>query len=134
MTDTRVNVHVAELLRKQVGEGRQIGVQVCAYHHGKVVVDTVAGTMGPDDQRPVQPDSLFLSFSSTKGVGALAIHMLADRGLIDYQAPVAEYWPGFAGPISQPVVDRSATRSAPVSARLQRRSSSRRVDRPRETR
>lgn len=35
-------------------------------------------------------------FSATKGVASTVIHRLADRGLIDYEAPVAEYWPEFA--------------------------------------
>lgn len=96
MTGTRVNEKVTDLIQQQTAEGRQIGVQVCAYKDGRVVVDTVAGQMGPDDTRPIQPDSLVLAFSVTKGVGALAIHILADRGLIDVDAPVAKYWPAFA--------------------------------------
>ena len=34
-------------------------------------------------------------FSATKGVASTVIHRLADRGLVDYDAPVAEYWPEF---------------------------------------
>jgi CubicO group peptidase (beta-lactamase class C family) len=34
-------------------------------------------------------------FSATKGVTSTVIHRLADRGLIDYEAPLAEYWPEF---------------------------------------
>ncbi len=51
--------------------------------------------MGPDDDRPLQPDSLTCVFSATKGVAALAIHQLADRGLLDYDEPVSTYWPKF---------------------------------------
>ncbi len=90
------NAAVLELLQRQIAEGRQIGVQVCAYLHGEKVVDVVAGTRGPGDERPVEPNSLFLSFSTTKGITALAVHQLADRGLLDYDAPVAQYWPEFA--------------------------------------
>ena len=36
-------------------------------------------------------------FSATKGMASTVIHRLADRGLIDYDAPVAEYWPAFGG-------------------------------------
>lgn len=96
MPDTAMNAAVSDLIQRQVAEGRQIGVQVAAYKDGKFVVDAVAGRMGPDDARAVQPDSLFLSFSTTKGVAALALHMLADRGQLDYDAPVAKYWPAFA--------------------------------------
>jgi CubicO group peptidase (beta-lactamase class C family) len=94
--DTDVNARVQALIERQVAARRQIGVQVCAYKDGQRVVDACAGCMGPDDPRPVQPDSLFLSFSTTKGVAATALHILADRGLVDYDAPVAEYWPDFA--------------------------------------
>ena len=68
---TRVNTTVQALIERQVAEGSQIGVQVAAYHRGKPVVDAWAGAMGPEDPRPVQPDSLFLSFSTTKGIAAL---------------------------------------------------------------
>jgi CubicO group peptidase (beta-lactamase class C family) len=86
---------IGELIRQQVAEGRQIGLQVCVYHEGRVVVDDCAGQMGPADARPVEPNTLFCCFSSTKGVAALAVHMLADRGMLDYDAPVAKYWPAF---------------------------------------
>ena len=95
-TDTALNGRVQELLRRQVEQGQQIGVQVCAYRKGERIVDVAAGQMGPDDARPVRPDTLFSSFSTTKGVAATAVHILADRGLIDYDAPVARYWPAFA--------------------------------------
>ena len=87
---------VQELIDAQVADGRQIGVQVAAYLRGEPFVSAVAGTMGPDDTRPVEPDSLFLSFSTTKGVAALAVHQLVDRGQLDLDAPVATYWPEFA--------------------------------------
>ena len=96
LADTAANRAIQGVLEKQVAEGRQIGVQVAAYKDGQPVIDAWAGQMGPDDPRPVQPDSLFLSFSVTKGVTALAFHILADRGLIDYDAPAAKYWPAFA--------------------------------------
>lgn len=90
------NDAVFDLLQTQISQGHQIGVQVCAHLHGEKIVDVAAGTMGPDDDRPVQPNSLFLSFSSTKGPTALLIHQLADSGQLDYDKPVADYWPEFA--------------------------------------
>ena len=89
-------VAVQELIDRQVAQGRQIGLQVAAYRHGQPFFEVHAGLLGPHDDRPVQPDSIFCSFSATKGVAALAVHLLADQGLIDYDAPVASYWPGFA--------------------------------------
>lgn len=95
-TETAVNAKVHELIQRQVEEGQQIGVQVAAYRNGELIVDTWAGEMGPQDSRPVQADTLFSSFSTTKGVAATALHILADRGQIEYDAPVARYWPEFA--------------------------------------
>jgi CubicO group peptidase (beta-lactamase class C family) len=94
--DSAINAKVLDLLQTQIAAGRQLGVQVCAYKDGAPIVDAWAGTMGPGDPRPVGPDTLFNSFSTTKGVAATAVHILADRGLIDYDAPVAHYWPAFA--------------------------------------
>lgn len=86
---------VQALLESQIADGRQIGVQVSAVVHGEPFLDIVAGAMGPDDPRPVQDDSLFLSFSATKGPTALVIHQLADRGELDYNTAVSHYWPAF---------------------------------------
>jgi CubicO group peptidase (beta-lactamase class C family) len=96
LAPTGLNSKVSELLAKQIDEGKQLGVQVCAYRRGETIVDCQAGTMGPEDPRPVQADSLFSSFSTTKGVAALAVHIAADRGLLEYDDPVAKHWPEFA--------------------------------------
>ncbi|KAI3756154.1 hypothetical protein L1987_55970 [Smallanthus sonchifolius] len=61
---------------------RILGIQVCAYKDGHVIIDTAAGVLGQDDRRPVQPDSLFPVFSMTKGVTAGMVHWLADKGCI----------------------------------------------------
>jgi CubicO group peptidase (beta-lactamase class C family) len=90
-----LNDEVRSIIDSQISDGRQIGVQVCAFQYGNKIVDTWAGTMGPNDDRPVQGDSLFCSWSTTKGVAATALHILADKGLIEYDAPVTKYWPAF---------------------------------------
>ena len=95
-TDTALNGKVLGLLQRQIEQGQQLGVQVAAYQNGEQIVSVASGQMGPEDPRPVLADTLFSSFSTTKGVAATALHILADRGLIDYDAPVARYWPEFA--------------------------------------
>lgn len=90
-----LNEAVHALLLEQIARGSQLGTQVCAYLGGEKVVDTWAGQMGPNDPRPVGPDTLFSSFSTTKGVAATALHILADRGLLEYEQPVARYWEEF---------------------------------------
>jgi CubicO group peptidase (beta-lactamase class C family) len=90
-----LNEKVRRLLLEQIARGTQLGTQVCAYLGGEKIVDTWAGQMGPQDPRPVGPDTLFSSFSTTKGVAATALHILADRGVIEYEQPTARYWEAF---------------------------------------
>ncbi|MEZ4493518.1 MAG: serine hydrolase domain-containing protein [Dehalococcoidia bacterium] len=93
--DAALNSQVKALADSFVESGRQIGIQVCVYGHGEKIVETVAGQMGPEDPRPMQPDTLINAFSVTKGVASTAMHILVDRGQIDLDAPVARYWPKF---------------------------------------
>jgi CubicO group peptidase (beta-lactamase class C family) len=71
------------------------GAQLCVYRHGGRVVDLWAGR-DPENNRPYGEDIIGVLMSCTKGVTATAVHMLADRGLIDFDAPMARYWPEFA--------------------------------------
>ncbi|CAB3722027.1 serine hydrolase domain-containing protein [Paraburkholderia rhynchosiae] len=77
-------------------EGGEIGVQVAAYLNGKLVIDAWSGVADPATGRLVDGDTLFNVYSVTKAVAATALHVLADRGHIDYDAPVARYWPEYA--------------------------------------
>lgn len=71
------------------------GAGVAVHHRGELVVDLWGGRR-TDDGEPWRRDTLAMCFSTTKGVTSAALHLLADRGLVDYDAPVAEYWPEFA--------------------------------------
>lgn len=84
---------VSQALERQIRVGG--GAAVCVYHRGECVVDAWGGVR---DARgtPWRGDTTCLSFSTTKGVTSTALHVLADRGLIDYETPVAHYWPEFA--------------------------------------
>ncbi|HEY1749758.1 MAG TPA: serine hydrolase domain-containing protein [Caulobacteraceae bacterium] len=70
------------------------GAQLCVYRHGERVVDLWAGRDGAND-RPYGEDTIGVLMSCTKGVVASGVHILADRGLIDFDAPMAKYWPEF---------------------------------------
>lgn len=74
----------------------EIGSAVCVYHEGKKVVDLWGGHLDAARARPWQADSMCLMYSVGKSMCALAVHMLADRGQVDLEAPVATYWPEFA--------------------------------------
>ncbi len=63
--------------------------------HGRPVVDVWAGYADLGRSKPWERDTVTITFSTTKGVASTVIHRLADRGLVDYDAHVADYWPEF---------------------------------------
>ncbi|XP_010541526.1 PREDICTED: uncharacterized protein LOC104814963 isoform X2 [Tarenaya hassleriana] len=97
--DSPIHSAVEAKLRKllvELGSVQKIlGIQVCAYKDGEVIIDTAAGVLGRYDPRPVQPDSLFPVFSVTKGVTAGMMHWLVDKGKLQLDQSVANIWPGF---------------------------------------
>jgi CubicO group peptidase (beta-lactamase class C family) len=84
---------VAETFAQQVRRSSG-GAAVAAYHRGDLVVDLWGGQR--TDDTPWESDTLAMCFSTTKGVASTALHVLAGRGLVDYDEPVATYWPEFA--------------------------------------
>lgn len=74
----------------------EVGAAVCAWYRGEKVVDLWGGLADRESERPWDEDTLTVIFSSTKGMVALCLLMLADRGKLDYDRPVSEYWPEFA--------------------------------------
>lgn len=87
---------VESFIGRLVDRGQETGLQVAAYRRGELVVDASAGVADPDSGRPVDRRTLFNSWSAGKSMTSTVIHVLADRGLLDYDVPVAEYWPQFA--------------------------------------
>ena len=73
-----------------------VGAAFSLYHRGVKVVDLWGGVADVETGRPWAEDSIVLVFSSTKGATAICAHLLAQRGELDFDAPVAEYWPEFA--------------------------------------
>jgi CubicO group peptidase (beta-lactamase class C family) len=77
-------------------QGLEIGAAVAVYHRGKLVVDLAGGLRDRVSGKPYSRETLQPVFSVTKGIAALAANILADRGQLDFDAPVASYWPEFA--------------------------------------
>ncbi|MBV9091798.1 MAG: beta-lactamase family protein [Mycobacteriaceae bacterium] len=76
--------------------GRRFGGGALAvYLDGRPVVDVWTGWCDRRGNLPWQADTGAMVFSATKGMASTVIHRLVDRGLLDYDAPVAEYWPEF---------------------------------------
>ena len=77
-------------------ERGDVGAAVCVYLDGVRVVDCWGGHADAARTRPFGPDTIVSVASTTKGMVALCAHMLAERGKLDLDAPVARYWPDFA--------------------------------------
>jgi len=71
------------------------GGALAVYLDGQPVVDVWTGWSDRRGRVRWSADTGAMVFSATKGVASTVIHRLVDRGLIDYDAPVAEYWPEF---------------------------------------
>src|SRR6266511_4000766 len=69
----------------------EIGAAVHVTLGGEPVVDLWGGAADAANTRPWTPDTLVNVWSTTKGWVALAMHLLADRGLLDFDTPVAHY-------------------------------------------
>ncbi|HEY1880714.1 MAG TPA: serine hydrolase domain-containing protein, partial [Caulobacteraceae bacterium] len=78
------------------GDYQETGAALCAYRHGKLVVDLWAGFADAARTRPWTRDTLINVWSATKGVTAAAVAVLVDRGLIAYEDEVSKVWPEFA--------------------------------------
>src|ERR1700758_2406973 len=77
--------------------GRRFGGgALSVYIDGVPVVDVWTGWSDRAGTGPWTADTGAMVFSATKGVASTVIHRLADRGLLSYDDPVAEYWPEFA--------------------------------------
>jgi len=91
-----INKRIQNLLDQAVANGQELGIQVTAYVNGTLIVDAWSGTADATRGVPVDGDTLFPVFSTTKGIAATIIHLLVERGLVDYDTRVAQVWPEFA--------------------------------------
>jgi CubicO group peptidase (beta-lactamase class C family) len=87
---------VRDVLERQLKTGADIGASAAVFIDGEPVVDIWGGYFDEARTRPWERDTIVNNFSTTKTMTALAALVLADRGVIDFNAPVSKYWPEFA--------------------------------------
>ncbi len=85
---------VREAFAANFAERGEVGAAFCACVEGQVAADLWGGEARPGV--PWAEDTMVLVFSTTKGPTTFTIQVLADRGAVDIEAPVASYWPEFA--------------------------------------
>jgi CubicO group peptidase (beta-lactamase class C family) len=94
---------VREIFIDNLSAGTDLGAAVAFTLDGRSVVDLWGGWLSLDHQREWQRDTLVNVYSTTKGMTAICAHQLVERGQLDLDAPVAEYWPEFAAAGKQDV-------------------------------
>lgn len=80
--------------RLQYPRMHQGGAALCVYFQGQKVVDICMGKKSVTEDW--EQDTLSVCYSTGKGVLATLAHILVSRGLVDYDQPIATYWPEFA--------------------------------------
>ena len=81
---------------RNFAERGEIGAAVSAYWRGVKVADLWGGRRSPASDAPWEEGTMVLVNSTTKGVSAMTLAVANARGWLDYEAPVARYWPEFA--------------------------------------
>ncbi|GAA4989059.1 serine hydrolase domain-containing protein [Kineococcus glutinatus] len=87
---------VRDVFAAHLADGRETGAAFAACVAGRPVVDLHGGTADSAGGVPWREDTAVVVFSGTKGVMSLCLLLLAERGLLDHDRPVAHYWPEFA--------------------------------------
>ncbi|HEX8919626.1 MAG TPA: serine hydrolase domain-containing protein [Chloroflexota bacterium] len=86
---------IAEIFEESFAAGRERGAALAVTVDGRLVVDVWGGTRDEEQSQPWERNTVVNVFSATKAVAALCAHHLAERGLLDLNAPVVTYWPEF---------------------------------------
>ena len=86
---------VQDAFEANFAEGLEVGAAAAVTLDGEFVVDIWGGEADADGT-PWQRDTIVNVYSTTKTMAATCMLMLADRGELDFDAPVARYWPEFA--------------------------------------
>ena len=87
---------VADAFTRNFDDHGEVGAAFCLYVDGADVVDLWGGVADPATGGKWERNTLQVHFSTTKGVAAICAAILHERGQLDYETPVAAYWPEFA--------------------------------------
>lgn len=87
---------VLRAFRENFQTGTEVGAAVSIYYEGQMVVDLWGGYVDKKKSKLWKENTTVNMMSVAKGFVATAIAMLVDKGELDYDAPVAKYWPEFA--------------------------------------
>ena len=88
LNPAKMESELKHILEDAVDRGEETACQLTVFQNGELLADLAVG-------EGITRDSLFPIFSVGKGIASTAFHQVFERGLIDYDARVADYWPEF---------------------------------------
>ena len=89
-------VEAKKIFEESIASGFELGCAITLEIKGKVVLDLWGGYVNLDKTEEWKEDTIVNVFSTTKGMAAICLLQLVEKGLVDLDAPVSRYWPEFA--------------------------------------
>ena len=89
-------IEAKKVFEESIDSGFELGCAITMEVEGEVVLDLWGGHADLDKTKEWKEDTIVNVFSTTKGMAAMCLLQLVEKGLIDLDAPVSQYWPEFA--------------------------------------
>lgn len=87
---------VQAVLEAAVEKGTECGCQAALYINGELAVNAFAGYTDWTKTKKVDEDTIFPVYSTGKAPSSTVIHRLVEKGLVDYDTYIGDFWPEFA--------------------------------------
>lgn len=94
--DPKALQQVEALFHNQIETGIHPGAALAVYRHGQQVLDLHGGLADQQAAKPVESDTMFVLYSSTKPLAAACLYLLWERGTLGWDDLVSGHWPEFA--------------------------------------
>ena len=89
-------IEARNIFEKSISSGFELGGSVAVEVQGKKVIDLWGGHLDHSQSKAWEENTLVNVFSTTKGIAAICLLQLIEKGLLDIEKPVCEYWPEFS--------------------------------------
>lgn len=89
-------IEARNIFEKSISSGFELGGSVAVEVQGKKVIDLWGGHLDHSQSKAWEENTLVNVFSTTKGIAAICLLQLIEKGLLDIEEPVCEYWPEFS--------------------------------------
>ena len=89
-------IEARNIFEKSISSGFELGGSIAVEVQGKKVIDLWGGYLDHTQSKAWEENTLVNVFSTTKGIAAICLLQLIEKGLLDIEKPVCEYWPEFS--------------------------------------